>query len=211
MICIPLGGIGFEDCLAMARKEAFVEFRFDLLTLTMDQVKAVVTEARSCVATCRPGNMDDARRMEILQTAMLSGADYVDVELETDLAMRSALIRTARQHKTAVIVSYHNFDLTPDLVELKEIVNGCIEAGADVVKVASQVNNPVDLQNLFKLYSKDLRMVIIGMGEKGIISRVAAPLLGAEFTFAAPTAGKETAPGQISKDKLLSIIKEMQE
>ncbi len=54
-------------------------------------------------------------------------------------------------------------------------------------------------------------MVIIGMGEKGVISRIAAPMLGAEFTFAAPEAGKETAPGQISKDKLLSIIRQIQE
>jgi 3-dehydroquinate dehydratase type I len=211
MICIPLGRIGFDDCMAMVRKEAFVEFRFDLLALTLEQVREVVREALSCVATCRPGNIDESRRLEILQTAVQAGADYVDIELEADPAFRSAIIRMARKHSTRVIVSYHNFDLTPTLPELKEIVNGCTEAGADVVKVASQVNHPRDLQDLFKLYSQDQRMVIIGMGQKGIISRVAAPLLGAEFTFAAPAAGKETAPGQISKDKLLSIIKEIQE
>ncbi len=211
MICIPLGGIGFEDCMAMARKEAFVEFRFDLLSLTLEEVREVVRASHTCIATCRPGYGDDHRRLEILQRAVQTGADYVDVELEADRAFRSAIIRTARQHNTAVIVSYHNFDLTPTLPELKEIVNGCIDAGADVVKVASQVNQPIDLQNLFKLYSEDLRMVIIGMGQKGVISRVAALLLGAEFTFAAAASGKETAPGQISKDKLLSIIKEIQE
>ncbi len=45
-------------------------------------------------------------------------------------------------------------------------------------------------------------MVIIGMGEKGVITRVAAPMLGAEFTFASAETGKETAPGQISKERL---------
>jgi 3-dehydroquinate dehydratase len=54
-------------------------------------------------------------------------------------------------------------------------------------------------------------MVIIGMGKLGVVTRIAAPLLGAEFTFAAPETGKETAPGQISKDKLLSIIRQIQE
>jgi len=54
-------------------------------------------------------------------------------------------------------------------------------------------------------------MVIIGMGEQGVISRIAAPMLGAEFTFAAAGVGQETAPGQISKDKLLSIIRQIQE
>ena len=211
MICIPLSGIGFEDCMAMVRKEAFVEFRFDLLTLTLEEVRGVVQEASSSVATCRPGNMEESRRLEILQTAVQAGADYVDFELEADGDFRSAIIGSARQNKSNVIVSYHNFDLTPALPELEEIVNACIEAGADVVKVACQVNRHVDLQNLFKLYSQDMRMVIIGMGQKGVISRVAAPLLGAEFTFAAPASGKETAPGQISKDKLLSILKEIKE
>ena len=85
------------------------------------------------------------------------------------------------------------------------------KAGADIVKIASHVSRAEDLQNLFKLYRKDCRMVIIGMGKLGVISRIAAPLLGAEFTFAAPEAGKETAPGQISKDKLLSIIRQIEE
>ena len=80
-----------------------------------------------------------------------------------------------------------------------------------MVKIASQVNHTEDLQNLLKLYNSELRMVIIGMGEMGVISRIAAPMLGAEFTFAAAGAGQETAPGQISKEQLLSIIRQIQE
>jgi 3-dehydroquinate dehydratase type I len=195
----------------MARKEAFVEFRFDLLTLSMEQVKEVVNAAESCIATCRPGKMDDPQRVEILKTAIQSGADYVDIEVESDPAFSKEIIQTARLHDTALIISYHNFEGTPVLPELEKIVSDCRKAGADVVKIASQVNHTWDLQNLFKLYNRDLRMVIIGMGEKGVISRIAAPMLGAEFTFGAPEAGKETAPGQISRDKLLSIIRQIQD
>ena len=211
MICIPLGGIGFDECMSMARQEAFVEFRFDLLALNLEQVKDVVNAANSCIATCRPGKMDEADRLKILTTAILSGADYVDIEMESDRAILNEIIQSARTHDTAIIISYHNFKETPGLPELEQIVNDCRIAGADVVKLACQVNHIVDLQNLFKLYENDLRMVIIGMGEKGVISRIAAPMLGAEFTFAAPETGKETAPGQISKDKLLSIIRQIQD
>ena len=211
MICIPLGGIEFEECMAMARKEAFVEFRFDLLMLSLDQVREVVKVANSCIATCRPGKMDEADRQEILKTAILSGADYVDIEVESDRAFMNEIILSAKIHDTAIIISYHNFEGTPAQDELEQIVSDCRKAGADVVKVACQVNHIGDLQNLFKLYNRDLRMVIIGMGEQGVISRIAAPLLGAEFTFAAAGAGQETAPGQISKDKLLSIIRQIQD
>ena len=211
MICIPLGGMGFDECMSMARKEAFVEFRFDLLSLSLDQVKEVVNAANSCIATCRPGNMDDLQRLEILKTAIQSGADYVDIEVESDKAFLNEISRTARIGDTAIIVSYHNFEGTPPLPELEQIVGMCRMAGADVVKIASQVNHTRDLQNLFKLYNPELRMVIIGMGEMGVISRIAAPMLGAEFTFAAPEAGKGTAPGQINRDKLLSILRQIQE
>jgi 3-dehydroquinate dehydratase type I len=210
MICIPLGEIGYEDCLSMARKEAFVEFRFDLLSLSLDQVKEVVTAARSCIVTCRPGKMEEADRKEVLLTGILSGADYVDIEVESDRAFINQVFKTATANDTAVIISYHNFEGTPSIGVLEKIVNDCRELGADVVKIASQVNQVEDLQTLVKLYRPDLRMVIIGMGELGIISRVAAPLLGAEFTFAAAEAGQETAPGQISRDKLQSILKMIQ-
>lgn len=211
MICVSLSEIGYEDCLSMAGREPFVEFRFDLLALSLEQVREVVSTAPSCIATCRPGKMDESNRLEILQAAIQSGADYVDIELGSDPVFSEEIIHTARLHDTSVIISYHNFTLTPALPELQQLVSECTKAGADVVKIACLVNRVEDLQNLLKLYEGDRQMVIIGMGKQGIISRIAAPMLGAPFTFAAPGTGQETAPGQISKDKLLSIIRQIQE
>ena len=197
--------------MSLAREESFVEFRFDLLDLTMDEIIGVVQAANSCIVTCRPGKIDARHRMEILNAAIKSGADYIDIELESDAEFRKEIIQSARKYGVEVIISYHNFKGTPARTELERIVNDCREAGADVVKIACLVNRVEDLQNLFKLYEGDRRMVIIGMGKQGVISRIAAPMLGAPFTFAAPGTGQETAPGQISKDKLLSIIRQIQE
>ncbi len=36
------------------------------------------------------------------------------------------------------------------------------------------------------------------MGEAGRLSRAAAPLFGSLFSYAAPSRGKETAPGQFT-------------
>ena len=45
------------------------------------------------------------------------------------------------------------------------------------------------------------------MGNKGRITRVAAPLLGSPFTFASLSKGKETAEGQIEKDTLEQMMR----
>ncbi|NJM15252.1 MAG: type I 3-dehydroquinate dehydratase [Bacteroidales bacterium] len=69
------------------------------------------------------------------------------------------------------------------------------------------VNSTADLANLFSLYNRtNERLVALGMGEMGKISRVMALVLGAEFTFAAPNNGQPTAPGQLSKQQLMDIL-----
>jgi len=201
----------FEECLAFTRKEPFVEFRFDLLDLSPFQVDEVVSSARKSIATYRPDSGDPDRQIQTMLTAIKSGANYVDIELEADSYYRNELIKEARTHGRDVIISYHNFDHTPDAGSLKKIVNSCKKAGADVVKIACRVKEQKDVQALMSSYQEDTRMVVIGMGKLGLITRVAAPFLGAEFTFASPDSDRKTAPGQISREKLYELINQSTE
>ena len=206
MICVSLSDIKFEDCLALARREAFVEFRFDLLGFSLEEVALLVRTARKCIATFRPGKADPGIRMQTLYTAMEEGAGYVDIEVESGSDYRNALVDKARSLGCRIIVSHHDFHGTPGMEKLKNIVTSCREAGADVVKIACMVNTTEDLRALLGLYREGGRMVVIGMGERGLITRIAAPFLGAEFTFASPPGGRGTAPGQVDRQKLESII-----
>jgi 3-dehydroquinate dehydratase-1 len=196
----------FDTCLHHAGTEPFVEFRFDLLDFGPAQVISLVSKSRRCIATCRPGKYNDKNRFMILQTALEAGAEFVDLDIESDLHFVEELMPTARSKGCDMILSYHDFQKTPQPEELERIVRNCRDAGADLIKIACQVNQTEDLINLFHLYRHNFRLVVIGMGEKGVISRVAAPFLGAEFTFASAGDGHETAPGQISKDKLDLIL-----
>ena len=209
MICVSLAHMDFNSCLQYAVTEPFVEFRFDLLDVGPAQVISLVSKAKRCIATCRPGKYNEKNRFLLLQTALEAGADYVDFDMESDLHFMEELIPTARSKGCDVILSYHDFQKTPQAEELERIVKECRDAGADLVKVACQVNQTEDLVNLFHLYRHNFRMVVIGMGEKGIITRVAAPFLGAEFTFASVGEGQETAAGQISKERLQGILENM--
>jgi len=206
MICVSLSNIGFKECLALAKEEPFVEFRFDLLDLTPEQVKEVVNASTRSIATYRPDTGDPDRRMQTMIMALEAGASYIDIELDAESYFRKELIRSAKTHGRDVIISYHNFDHTPDASRLRKISDACRKAGAEVVKIACQVNSTEDIQSLMGLYQQAERMVVIGMGTMGLITRVAAPFMGAEFTFASPGSGRETAPGQIERKDLASII-----
>lgn len=206
MICVSLSNMGFKECLDLAREESFVEFRFDLLDLTPDQVTEVVTSANRSIATCRPGNRDINTRIRTMILALKAGTSYVDIEHDADSPYREEITREARICASDLIISYHDFKQTPDYESLKGIVSSCRNNGADVVKIACKVNGIEDIHTLMGLYREGGRMVVIGMGEKGLITRIAAPFMGAEFTFAAPGKGFETAPGQIDRIRLASII-----
>ena len=210
MICVSLSNIAFKECLALAKEESFVEFRFDLLDFTPDQVQQVVNVSQRSIATYRPDAKDPDRRMQTMITALKAGASYVDIELEEESYYRKELISAARTYGRDVIISYHNYDHTPDASRLKKIVASCKKSGADVVKIACQVISEKDNRSLMGLYPESDRMVVIGMGKKGLITRIAAPFVGAEFTFASPGRGQETAPGQITRKELMNIIDHIQ-
>jgi 3-dehydroquinate dehydratase-1 len=135
------------------------------------------------------------------------GATFIDVELEAETAYLERLISRARQSNTGVIISYHNFNETPERSEMTEKIQLCYDRGGDIAKLATQVNSLKDVKNLISMYDLPGKKVVVGMGEEGRITRVLAPYLGAEFTFAAAGEGGETAPGQLTVTQLNEIYK----
>ena len=73
------------------------------------------------------------------------------------------------------------------------------------------VHSSRDNARLLGLLDDSKKIVVIGMGDKGRITRIAAPLLGSPFTFASLSKGKETAPGQIDKEKLEALLRNIAE
>lgn len=189
----------------------FLELRMDLIRKDPEDVFSLLPEHVETIVTCRPDVYNEAERMRLLKSSMDLGATYVDVELESTDAYLNALAAHAGDQGTKLIVSYHNFELTPETEELETLLQNCYERGGDLAKIAVQVHSREDVGKLMDLYRLPGKKVIIGMGKLGRISRVMGPYLGAEFTFAAPGKGGETAPGQLSYDQLRSIYKVIDE
>jgi len=205
MICVSISRLKEITDLSLEAVD-LVELRFDQIGLGPEEVYPLLPPHWRSVATCRPGNQEERTRMEWLQRAMELGATYLDVELESDEAYLGTLLQHAKRCRTLPIVSYHNFEGTPSREVLADTLTACHRRGGTVAKVATAVHSIEDVRALLSLYDLQGRKVVIGMGERGRITRVLAPYMGSEFTFAAPRGGLETAPGQLDLRQLQEIF-----
>ncbi len=211
MICVSISDKDLKKCLAILEKVEMAEIRIDLAEFSNEEIKEVFSKGKKLIATCRPGKIKDHERVEMLKIAIESGATYVDIEYEATAEYKSDIIDFAHKHQCDVIISYHNYDKTPELDELENIVNQCYTQGADLAKVATHVNVNRDNSKILSLYKAPGRLVAIGMGDLGRISRIVAPFLGAEFTYASVEDGSATAPGQINYERLNQFFIEIQQ
>jgi len=209
-VCVSIGEKGYPACSRALKSVDFAEIRLDKTGLDTKATERLFSLAKASgiqlIATCRPdGGMDMAARSNLLSAAMKAGAAFVDVEVESPHAYREYITRRAKAAGCKIIVSYHDYRMTPETAVLKETVERCFRCGADIAKIACMAREDRDSVRLLSLLDDARQIVVIGMGQNGKITRVAAPLLGSPFTFASASAGKETAAGQIDKATLESM------
>ncbi len=206
MICVSISDQSQIDPVVRSGAE-LIELRLDLLLTDPARLFPQIPPATRTVVTCRPGEYGDRERINMLVAAIGLGAAYVDLELDSPRAFTEQVISATSGKGCEVIFSHHDFEGTPGRGELKTILENCYERGGAVAKIATQVHNRSDILNLLSLYDLPGRKVVLGMGIPGRITRVISPYLGAEFTFASPGEGQETAPGQLESTRLNDIYK----
>jgi 3-dehydroquinate dehydratase/shikimate dehydrogenase len=180
-----------------------VEVRLDFLS-PADQASPDALESiceardREIIVTNRPqreqGHFEgsEQQRLESLRRAARLGADFIDIELDSS-ARLGPLPGSARR-----IVSYHNFQRTPD--DLDSIHARSRDAGAEVVKIATRALDITDSLPLFRLlekHSSTTPTIALAMGEEGLCTRVLAPKFGGFLSFASLGAEKGSAAGQV--------------
>jgi len=211
MICISIGKPHPAVCKDMLQDAEIAEIRLDGADLSDAAIGQIFSLPLDLIATCRPGGSgsganDDERKRKLI-TAIEAGAAYVDIEIEAANTFKEEIIRVAWKKECRVIISYHNYEKTPPPDELDCIIERCFAAGADIAKLACMASSEADAARILALYQREDRhdLIALAMGEKGMITRVAAPFLGAPFTFAAPDGETKTAPGQLDKTSLETI------
>jgi 3-dehydroquinate dehydratase/shikimate dehydrogenase len=179
----------------------------DLIELRLDTVSdpsaagALAGRRRPVIVTCRPvwegGSFkgSEEERKRILAEALSLGAEYVDVEWRAhfdDLIAEHAGRR--------IVLSTHDFRGMP--IDLTARVHAMRSTGAEVIKIAATMtalSDAVPLLELGAARDHDGALVLIGMGDYGVATRVLAGRFGSKWTYA----GALREIGQLSAESLL--------
>jgi 3-dehydroquinate dehydratase type I len=215
-VCIPIVETTVAKAL-IAIKEAnrwadLIELRADYLKrvklallLQNRQKPFIVTNRRKEEGGKYKG--EERKRLSVLQEAIDLGADYIDVELATERSFLQGLIRNKKGIQ--VILSFHDFRGTPSPKELQRLFGQMVRLEADVTKIVSFARSWEDNLSILSLIplakARKQKIVAFCMGEKGKVSRLFSPFLGAAWTYASLNKSRASAPGQLTVRELKGI------
>ena len=152
--------------------------------------------------------MPSEKRKGILEM-LRSTAVLVDL----DIGQQADELRHAKMLGLRTIASYHDYNQTPTDVQLAAVVAKMERYSPAIYKLATMCKSQEDslrlLQLLIKLKAQGKAVVVLGMGELGASSRVLGTLWGNEMTFAPVTDAGKSAPGQLTKEQMETIFKEL--
>jgi 3-dehydroquinate dehydratase type I len=133
-------------------------------------------------------------RVPDVERALQAGIDFVDVEWHEGVEVLAP---------ERTVISHHDYE---GMHDVESIVKKMQALGCAHTKLAATPQNFAGNERLLKLLpTADRRppTTVIGMGERGLYSRILAPFRGSELTFVA--AENVAAPGQLTLERALEI------
>jgi 3-dehydroquinate dehydratase type I len=202
VICVT-GGERRVDQLArrleVHRRFPLQEVRLDLLDRIDDDLFPLLSRP-GLVVTCRGetegggyrGSHTD--RFQILSRALDRSPGYLDVEASYPAELRWRLYQ--RCGSTKLILSWHPAEeLTPGTRWPRELSSG----PSDLLKIAAPVRDAADLTHLLRLKpDAPVRLLRIGIGPAGVVSRALYSRFDSPWTFVVPDGAEPVAPGQLT-------------
>lgn len=132
-----------------------------------------------------------------IQAAVDSGFDWIDVELADGMPDLS-------RFSQSLILSHHDFKGTPDTTALLRRMKTFPAARRKIaVSPRTFAENERVLTTLS--VSSDPHLTMIGMGSRGLYSRMLGPFLGSELVFLAGDEATVAAPGQLTVSQAQAI------
>jgi len=212
-LAVPIGSLSrdygekirMED--ALKYMETAYESGADIVELRIDSIadvdleKLIFHSPLPVIVTNRVksegGNFEGSEwlRMLMLKEAVNLNANYVDLEL-------NYLPENFEKKKSRLIVSYHNFNETPE--NLHEIYGKILNTNADIIKIAVKSNSEKDNERIIEMTRYSQKPIIgIGMGEIGKITRLNSIN---EIDYVS-LPGQSNAPGQFNIDEVKKAFK----
>lgn len=136
--------------------------------------------------------------------------DLIDVEIFSGDEVVLENIKNIHEAGILVVGSNHDFFKTPSKDDIVSRLRKMQDMGADIPKIAVMPKSTEDVLTLLsatnEMHTKyaDRPIITMSMGPLGVISRLSGEVFGSALTFGA--LGQTSAPGQISVDKLETIL-----
>ncbi|SHI36129.1 3-dehydroquinate dehydratase [Dethiosulfatibacter aminovorans DSM 17477] len=228
-ICLPLVAESDYDLTAQAlelkkMKPDLIEWRVDYYEDCGDKDKVLnalsdlkhVIEDIPLIFTLRTvkeggmAKIEDDLRKEVIELSVESGlVELVDIEMSNDKEFIDDMRSITLANGTKIIMSYHNFDYTPEEVEIRRMLAKGQDLDGDIVKLAIMPKSKGDVITLMNAVHKtgrklDIPVIAISMGELGQITRIACRIMGTAVTFASGIGS--SAPGQLGYKEMKDIL-----
>jgi 3-dehydroquinate dehydratase I len=139
----------------------------------------------------------------------LGNAALIDVEWNPKYPWRD-IIKNVRKFGSSLMISHHDFARTPPAAKLAKIARAAYQKKADVVKIATRVQDEEDVRALFALNGQFVPkrlMTVMGMGPLGNATRLAAPIFQSCLIYG--FIGRPTANGQLPYKELQERIRRL--
>lgn len=153
----------------------------------------------------------ERERLSILKEAVDLGAEYIDVEVRSERGMLRYLM--ANRKETNIILSFHDLDRTPSPRELQKLFGRMIRWRADTIKIVTFARCWEDNLRVLSLLpcakARKQKMVAFCMGEKGKVSRILAPFMGAAWAYSCLSRKRTSAPGQMTVKEMKDILERL--
>ena len=235
-ICVPIVGPSIEEILSQVQKA--VQAEVDLIELRPDMwmkcsniyeteyiptIVKFVAEVHSRIAeipmlftwrTLAEGgetSISSESYGHLLQAVVDQDlVKAIDVELFAYTDRIGQIIKQAHQQGIQTVMSYHNFQSTPDIETLHVYAERMVSVGAQVIKFALMPSTNDDVLSVLRLTKElteqypELPRITMSMGQLGQMTRTCGNVFGNCVTFG--TLGQISAPGQVEVAVLKQLV-----
>ncbi len=230
MICTPLIGQTKEELFLEVevladKKPDVIEWRADFFNhlndkeQVIDTLKGMIEKADNIpflftIRSEKEGGerislSEDEKVSLLVELCTTHLVAAVDFELMHDVSHIQQVSQAAKRNGVILIVSYHDFQRTPEADRLVELFTNAESVGADIAKIAVMPHSYEDALTLLSATGKakkhlSIPVISMAMGKYGAFTRMVGGLFGSVMTFAV---GKESsAPGQVAIQDLNTVL-----
>jgi len=187
-----------ETIEILSKIDAFGELRFDMSHFEIEDLSIIKKQnTRPLIFTCRKGKLSEELRLIAYRKAIELNFEFIDLDISYDLELLEEVKVSLESSKTKLIISYHDFNSTPSIDTLKQVVKQSSLYEPNIIKIVSTVSSLNDLETLELLQKTHPKTIFFGMGTLATECRIKSLRNGGVFTYVAHDKNKGTASGQI--------------